>query len=326
MQVLNKHLYIFNSDMMKKFISTIFLFLLPVVIFLGLLEIGVRSIPNDYQYKNGWLEQNISTVKILSFGSSHGHLGIRPSYFKEPAFNVAHVSQSIKYDAFLFQKFIGRANSLQYVIWPISYFSLPGSMDDGDEWWRAKNYYIYYGCPYRPMDIKFHSAIFGTNLKLSIDRVYNYIMYGDNEIRSDSLGWQTGNTKDNRFIEWTSNGKDRAARHTQNLNQQKDIINNNKRIIIDVIQNCEKNGVKLLLVTTPTFHTYYDNIDKEQYELMTTFCDSLSQAYGNVEYLNLFKDSRFKEDDFFDADHVEAEGAIKLTKIIDDYLHSAFRE
>lgn len=308
---------------MKKFILTIFLFLFPLVIFLGLLEIGVRHIPNDYQYKNEWLEQNISTVKILSYGSSHGHLGIRPSYFKESAFNVAHVSQSIKYDAFLFRKFIDRADSLKYVIWPISYFSLPGSMDDGDEWWRAKNYYIYYDCPYRPMDVRFHSAIFGTNLKLAFDRVKNYIIFGYDEIMSDSLGWQMGNTKTNRAIAWTNNGKDRAARHTQNLNQQNDIIINNKRIVKDVIQQCAEKGVHVLLLTTPTFHTYYDNIDKKQYELMTNFCDSLSVVYDNVEYMNLFQDSRFEEDDFFDADHMEAEGAIKLTKIIDEYIHSA---
>ncbi len=60
---------------------------------------------------------------------------------------------------------------------------------------------------------------------------------------------------------------------------------------------------------------------------MTETCEEMAQKYNNVQYLNLFKDDRFVEDDFFDADHLETEGAAKLTKILNEYIsvdHSSF--
>ena len=40
----------------------------------------------------------------------------------------------------------------------------------------------------------------------------------------------------------------------------------------------------------------------------------------HVSYLNLFMDSRFEDSDFYDADHLNFKGAIKCSKIIDEYI------
>ena len=121
---------------MKRFAKTILCFFLPIFLGVLALELGMRSVPNDYTYKNKWLTENISHVRIWTFGSSHGLYGISPKYFSKPAFNSAHVSQPLKYDAFIFDKFIERADSLEWVVLPISYFTLTSKMEDGEEWWR----------------------------------------------------------------------------------------------------------------------------------------------------------------------------------------------
>lgn len=53
---------------------------------------------------------------------------------------------------------------------------------------------------------------------------------------------------------------------------------------------------------------------------MVETCKSFAKEYNYVQYLNLFKDSRFVEDDFHDSDHLATEGATKLTKILDEYI------
>ena len=305
---------------MKKFIIYIVLFFLPLVIFLGGLEIGLRNIPNDYAYKNNWLEHNIQNVQILSLGSSHGYLAIRPEYLDMPTFNAAHVSQSIKYDAFIFNKYIDRADSLRLLIWPMSYFSLLGNMEDEGEWWRAKGYCIYYDCPYHSWEIKYHSALFCTSYKTSIERVFGYVFSDYSDLNCDSLGWQVGNVKEHRTTGWYLNGKERADRHTKDLRLCQDNLRNNTRLVKEVITQCASRNIKVLLLTTPTCYTYYENVNHAQLEIMQNFCDSMAYTYDNVSYLNMFTDSRFTEDDFFDADHLEAEGAIKFTKILNDYI------
>ena len=78
--------------------------------------------------------------------------------------------------------------------------------------------------------------------------------------------------------------------------------------------------MNVLILTTPVCSTYYECVDSAQYALMIETCERLSNRYNHVQYLNLFKDSRFVEDDFHDSDHLATEGAAKLTKIIDEYI------
>ena len=60
-----------------------------------------------------------------------------------------------------------------------------------------------------------------------------------------------------------------------------------------------------------------------QVEKMFVFCKTLTEAYDNVTYLNLWEDSRFDEEDFYDSDHLSCDrGAIELSKILNEYIMS----
>ena len=311
---------------MKRFIKVIILFLLPVICGCVLLEYGMRNVPNSYSFKKNWLDKNISSVRIWSFGSSHGLYGISPKYFSKPAFNSAHVSQPLKYDAFIFGKYIEQADSLEWVILPISYFTMTSKMEDGEEWWRIKNYCIYYDCPYHEWEPKYNIEIIGNPLSFykQIKRVGRYWIKGIDDNSCDSLGLDLGYSKTKRGEEWYMNGKQRVKFHTKDLQEKKPIIQENIGYLERIIKKCEAKNVSILLLTTPVCSTYYECVDSTQYSLMTETCETLEYAYKNVQYLNLFKDVRFIEDDFFDADHLETEGAAKLTKILDEYISADY--
>ena len=307
---------------MKRFVKTILCFFLPIFLGVFALELGMRCVPNDYTYKNQWLTENIRHVRIWTFGSSHGLYGISPRYFSKLAFNSAHVSQSLKYDAFIFNKFIDTADSLEWVVLPVSYFTLTSMMEDGEEWWRIKNYCIYYDCPYHQWEPKYNIEVIGNPLSLykQIKRVGRYWIMGVDDNNCDSLGLDLSYSKEHRAENWHMDGPQRVKYHTKDIVKFHPVIQDNISYMESIIKKCEEKQVNVLVITTPVCSTYFECVDTAQYALMIETCDSLACQYNHVQYLNLFMDSRFVEDDFHDSDHLATEGAEKLTIILDEYI------
>ena len=305
---------------MKKFLYSLILFTIPILLFFIFVEYGIRQIPNDYKYKKTWLDNNVSSVQILIVGTSQGLYGINPIYFSKKAFNDCHVSQTPKYDKFLIDKYIEDADSLEYIILPIAYHSLVYDLEDGPEWWRVKNYCIYYDCPIHKYELKFQTELYGLNIIPQVKRLWSYIINNENAINCDTLGFGTNYTKANRAENWFANGGESIKGHTFNLQKYATRIHENKDCLNSIAKTCKQNNVKFLLVTMPVLKSYSERIDTPQYNLTVNFCDSLANTYDNVIYINLFLDNRFVEDDFYDADHLCEIGAEKLTRIIDDYL------
>lgn len=131
---------------MRKFYLYIGLFLLPILVFLGGAEYIVRSITNEYRYKNEWMNQHADEVETLIFGSSHAWFGINPAYFDGVTFNLSFMSQSPKYDCFLLEKWGDNYKNLKTIIVPISYFTF--FFDEPFGVPQAAAYYrIYMDCP-----------------------------------------------------------------------------------------------------------------------------------------------------------------------------------
>ena len=90
---------------MKKFIKRAVIFSIPVVITIICIELLLRKIPNDYRYKNEYLENHSNEIEILFLGSSHVYYGVNPKYITYNSFNAANKSQSLDYDVKILQKF-----------------------------------------------------------------------------------------------------------------------------------------------------------------------------------------------------------------------------
>lgn len=304
---------------MKRFlIRTILLFIVPVFLGLAACEYFLRKIPNDYQYKNEWLTHNCGKIKILSLGSSHAYFGICPQYFSHSAFNAAHVSQSIKYDHFIFKKFIDNMDSLKVIILPLSYFSLPFELENGEEYWRVKDYSIYYNCMIHRFESKYNLEIYnGIHFKNVLRSIFGKVSHRE----CDSLGFGTSYQFANRDEQWQNSGAVAAKRHTKEAIDST-IVNRNKKLLEDIIKDCKSRNISVILLTTPTYATYRNNLNRDQLNIMLESCKSFENAYSNVHYLDLLDDCRFVEDDFYDADHLNEFGAEKLTTLLDHYIDS----
>jgi lysophospholipase L1-like esterase len=109
-----------------------------------------------------------------------------------------------------------------------------------------------------------------------------------------------------------NNGADRAHGHTEN---DRRYLEENLSNLTGILEFCKARSVRVVLVTTPTYHTYYDNLDAGQLGEMHSTIDSLKQQY-HIEYYDYLKDTRFVADDFWDGDHLSDVGAEKFTKIL----------
>ena len=299
---------------MKRFIiRTFLLIIVPLLLGIVLCEYYLRKIPNDYSFKNEWLSNNAGSIRVLNMGGSHAFYGIEPSLFSCKAFNAAHVSQSIKYDHFIFSKFVNEMDSLEVLVLPVSYGSFLGfGPENGIEDWRVKYYSIYYGCKYHRFEPKYNLEIYNG---LQFDKVWNSILCKADHRTCNELGFGTTYKLENRSEDWKESGATAAKRHTRRKIDST-IMEKNIRLVGEMVNKCVEKKAQVIILTTPTFHTYRENLNQKQLELMEECCGYFVKHYDNVCRLNLLADERFCEDDFYDADHLNEFGAAKLTLIL----------
>ena len=301
---------------MKRFLTRTLAFLLPVIVFVVLCEIGLRTRMTDYKYKNQWLTEHASTVEVFVLGSSHTYSGIDPTVFSLKAFNGAHMSQDLNYDEFIFRKFAPGMESLKYLILPISYFTPYWKLEETPDRGRVKDYMLYYNCPYHPFNPQYRLEVYDglrpfVAMK-ALAGIYPPRFFSDS-------GQLTNYTLQLRNDYWKESGSPAAERHT-NRSLDRHVYDENLTHAMRIAALCQEMDVTLILLTTPTYRTYQENLMPEQLCQMHAFCRQVESAFPNVRYLDLETDERFVEEDFYDADHLNEVGARKLTQILDDYI------
>lgn len=287
---------------------------MPIVILLGLIEAKLRMIPNNYKYKHEWMIANQSHVQILNFGSSHGYNGIKPNLFSLTAFNLAFTSQSLKYDKFLYDTYAVQCDSLKYLILPISYFTLRTNMETSVEHWRIRGYCIYMDCPYHRYEPFYNLEIIS---KDKICSIFDVMLHNITFITCDLFGACSDSKMESRNKDWQKTGAIACARHTNNA---VDYVEENVQYLQDIINDCMKRKIKVIILTTPTHESYYELLESTQLTEMKEICSRYDDEYENVVYLNWLKHDSFTDEDFFDADHLNEYGADKLTRMLDQYI------
>lgn len=304
---------------MKKFLRYCALFVLPILIAAFPVEYLIRQVPNPYKYKYEWMQRNAEDVEVLIFGSSHTFYGIRPEFFDAKAFSLANVSQGNKQDLFLLKNWADRYRHLKTIIVPISFSSWFGrGLEYGTESYRCRYYKIY-------MDCDLYSDWSLYNLELSDIRTamgkVRKIIHKDDDPGYDKYGWgDTYKLAGKNMAKWNDGTEAEAAvkRHTA---KSWDYIETNYERMKEMAEFCKNHHIQLILITTPCWHSYYDNLNKEQLSKMYELTHRFQKEF-DVPYFDYLKDPRFKADDFYDSNHLSDIGAIKFTKILDKDIKS----
>lgn len=274
------------------------------------MEFLLRKIPNDYDYKNNYLKNNAQKIETIFFGSSHTFRGVNPIFFSGNSFNASHISQSIDLDYKILEKNSDKFNNLKFIFIPIDYFTLVGRTSTGVENWRVKNYNIYYKLNLSLNPI-YYFETFSFSFKQNFLRIKNYYVHNISNITCDELGF---GIEEKTNIDLLETGIKNAKRHTK---KNKKYFDDSIETLTNFINFSEKKNIKIVFYTSPAYYTYVENLDSLQLYNTISTIDSISKIHSNTFYFNLLNNKTFTKEDFRDADHLNKNGAEKLTKILD---------
>ncbi|MET3035813.1 hypothetical protein ABXT08_06920 [Chryseobacterium sp. NRRL B-14859] len=303
---------------MNKLIINIIRFSIPVLLCVGVIESSLRNIPNDYSYKSDYLKENSSKIEVLYVGSSHIFFGVNPEYSQYKAFNAAMTSQDLSLDWKLFNKF-KNWNHLKTIVIPIDYISLSSKLENGIEAWRMKNYTLYYGIPSK--NITDYAEVFNGRFSDNIGRLQNFYKNRKINIDCNKLGFGTTYSHTIKK-DLKNNAAEAAKRHFVDINSKQGIhaYEDNKKAIENFISYGKSKDVKILFVSVPVTSYYSELTNNEQLSTTLSYIKNQVSNNKNCYYINLINDRSFTNNDFYDGDHLNDLGAIKLTLKIDQEI------
>ena len=298
---------------MKKFLTRILIFVLPVIIALAACEIYVRSLPNIYAYKNQWLNEHSRQVKTLILGSSKAFNGIMPSLMDDGTFNLANPQQQLEYDWFLLNHW--DYDSLQTVIISLDEVNLllPSLEDQNSNY--CSFYKIYMGYDKHSWLSKYNFEILNyPTWLLKIRNYWRLVKAGESPLVCDSLGFCGSEI---------SSLTQKSMRHdaaiiTKHYGDTANYLRN-MDYACQIAKLCQQRGINLVLVTMPYYAEFSEMLGEKSENVTVEAATKLTNDFG-AHYLNYRYDNRFDSKDFADGAHLSKLGAKKFTLILNDDL------
>lgn len=285
-------------------------------------EISLRAIPNDYYNKRKNFEDNIDKIEVLVLGNSHAFRGINPHYLGANSFNMAYVSQSLDIDFEIIEKYKFKLTQLKKIILTISYSTFFSKLSDSPENWRLKNYYLYEKLN-RYFSFNNSLEIMSNTFSVNVNRLIKYYIYSQNPLQADDLGYGKYDIKMNN--DFTKTGLKASKRHSKELNRFniQATFFDYKYKLLKLANWCKNNGIQLILCTLPAYKSYTKNLNSVQMDLTIEYCKYLNDNFNEVYYYNFLNDINFVKSDFFNADHLNDNGAKKLTLMLNELINGS---
>lgn len=283
---------------------------------------------HDYYYIKYALDQAAApTTTTLFSGSSYSAFGIIPSLF-DNAVNLSSISQDLYYSIKLVYAAYKKNNSIENVILPMQYYyfytDLSKTQNYEEQTRISKVYYPLlndsHNCVLFPpkQNYLYESDIFDVHSILNTYAHGEYqkgffnndrprINYATKVWTNQSKDWSTL-TEEEKYAA----GRMRASQHNECLTYEKTLFEN-KCIFQNFVNFCNAKNINLLIVVTPAT-PYYSNELSPKYK--KDFYNILNNIEGIIHLIDLSDSDAFLDIDFNDTDHLNKEGAIKLSTIL----------
>jgi len=301
---------------MRRFFLKFCLFLLPLVLFFGIVELKLARLPNTYSQKKADFEKQLNDIQIIVLGPSHALHGIDPAYFSHKGYNLANASQTIFYDKEITLRYLDKLPALRLVIIPISYNSLYTQLQDSKESFRCWFYSKYWGIEYTGMSLlDLHRY---SNIALyTPEKTLEFINKGFNVDLLEGLspnGFLRYDTADClKNISFLSGAK-RVELYRRMMKEEH--YTENVALLTELVSTLRKRNIQVCLITTPVFKTFAKYCEPGIFESNLAAIRDLCREHG-CGYFNYFNDKRFTVTDFYDNDHLNFIGAARLSKVLD---------
>ena len=294
-----------------------------IITVLASAELYLRSLPNDFKYRANYMNEHVSEIKVLVIGASCTAMGVKPSYFDwQPSFSLAYANQPILYSYLILNNYIDRMDSLRCVVMDATYGGLWDKGQNAKSF--LKRYSIYYGLN----DFKG----FENNYEISanIKDIYKRLIHESDRAAfttCDLDGFQSRYFVNIPYDDekWKTHGQKFSVEHTlfnttiDNDDAQK-VCGDNYVLLNQIVSLCEKRKVKVLFVSTPCHPYYYNGYNPIQKGIVDSTFAALCREFNNVKWFDYTESEYFNNEDFSNSNHLNTNGAIKLTKMLNDSI------
>jgi hypothetical protein len=280
----------------------------------------MSKVSNGASVKRERLQALAGEIDTLVLGSSEAYYGISVHALEGTAFNLANTAQSLYYDYELTKRVLPELPKLRRVLILVNYSSFYMELYDHPDGIRIYQYYQEWGIPlqrardYVSPDLVSRVALYSPNKALKA------LMEGfDTSIATtqvDDRGWYRVPDEDR----WGLTDKDargRLAVHHGFMRQG--YMPQNRAVLEQLLKMLRQRGVEAVMLTTPVWRTYRANMRQEQWQRAKATVEELARKHG-ATYLDFQHEPRLVAADFEDADHLNADGAVRFARILNEKL------
>ncbi|MCX7780190.1 MAG: hypothetical protein N2491_04620 [Negativicutes bacterium] len=285
----------------------------------------------NYQYN--LLNCNIAKAKsnsgyeLFIAGLSYALMGVHEGLLQKKSVKLSSVSQDLYYDLLIAKKILSGLHSFRYCILGLAYYSFDFDLSLSGEAWRIQNtYYPIFG------DAHHYQLPANYCLPVGVDKIAEIIEISHPVIYHDMLlhcleatgqlncltsldEKQWNNLRGNMSFEEL--GRQRALRHSQ-FSYDKTRIEY-KKIFREYLDLLKKNNIIPILVVFPTCQYYYENFGETQRKRFYEIINEFKNEY-KFQIYDFFSSPLFSLEDFSDSDHLNTQGAIKMTQFLNEII------
>lgn len=313
---------------------------LSLVLVVTLLLLGLNHIyVNGYYYSDTYGEvkkfANVPTgITLANTGTSHGLASFRYGELTDQVtFNFALSGEDIYHDFMTLKQFSENLAEGCIVAIPTSYFSFCMSTKEPSQ----KRYYAYLdtdylrGFSYETLINSKYLPVLRSGEYLFKDLIKDQtldvggMMLGDDADVTQGVG--SGESADSTLQALEASLRSHAVGRAESwrsgfLLTGESYMEENRRLLVEMINYCKAQGWRPLLVTTPVHYTLNDAFSAE--ELKTYYFDNMHavSAEADVLWWNMSHDPHFSSvaTYYSNSDHLSASGGTAFTKAFLSYL------
>ncbi|MDD7794389.1 nucleoside-diphosphate sugar epimerase/dehydratase [Clostridium sp. 'White wine YQ'] len=254
-------------------------------------------------------------------GISYAEVGIDTAQLSYDAINVAVSSQDLFYDYQWAKMILNNQDigaDVRFAIIGMSYYSFEYDLSKSSLKDRVYKYYPFFResrnhtVPQEIIDnyVKFEQASSEIFKKDYNSTFYNLLK----AINESSWNNNVSNVMNKEKIE-----KDKTVIERDCNKDYPETVVENTKILREYILLLKSKKIKPIIVICPTSKVYYTNFSERIKEEYKSIMNKMKDEF-DVEILDYFDSTDFLDEDFYHISHLNKNGAIKFTKLLNDRL------
>lgn len=304
---------------MRRFIYRTIIFALPVILTFCCMELYLRSIPNSVSKKQKFIAKNKSEIEIIALGSSHYERGINPAFLDYTTINFGNSGQRVYENYQLFNHFKNEFSNLKLIIIELSYDWLERDKSMTPEIIDHENLVFFDTNTFNRNTYPWDYSLFLSNTdyysKLLLDSFGSKSDFDFNEYGYDQARFY-GSYQAANYDEQKIRNTDIYLENANNYQQFK----KNAGIFKRLIRESQKINLQVLIYNTPSHFRYNELRNDKVIRRRDSLLLELKKEFPSIKILDDETNRDFRYQDFYNADHLNPDGARKATKRLNNFI------